>query len=505
MHRPTWAFRVGLLGLVVAVALALAGCGQIQTPQTQPPTALQTQSISWSTATVAEGYDYDTSIALDGDGVPHIAYVDASEYPPEIWYASYDPDTGEWSSQLVTDLYRLEPISLAFDKTTDEPHIAFLDNGELRYASPASGSDTDWMVEAVDPGAHVGNVSLAFDLDGFAHLSYARYVEGTFTYDLYYASRDSDGWSKQLVYSMGADGVVGYGASLAFDSAGAPHISFRYATATWGVCGLLYTSYVTDAGSPGWADPETVDACNSDAYSFGSSASESSLALDQDDNPHISYTVQAIGRPGVLRYAYRDSDGWHTADVDESESDTLLADFPSLALDQGGNPHISYAGAHPDPDTTHPALTHAWLENGTWQHEVVDASADGSGWYTSLAIDRSTNKAYISYDLFGDTQDLRIAVGTIAASVAPEEAIANLETAVESLGYLKTGQVTGLTKPLDNALRSLDKDKIADACNQLADFVGEVEAKTPTPIGGEDATALISAADAIRDDLGCVY
>lgn len=491
---------MGVLGVVAAVALALPGCGQVHVPQTQAPPTLETQAISWATTTVSDGAVFDTSIALDSSDRPHIAFVEFSSYPLKLLYASYDPDTGQWSSQFVASLERLEVLSLAFD-SSGVPHIAFLDFSELKYASPPSSSGTGWTVENVDVGAYVQAPSLAFDKEGYPHISYARYDAATYMYDLYYASRGSGGWTTQLVYSM-EDGSVGYGSSLAFDSAGHPHISTRYETAVSGVCGLLYVSYVIDAGSAGWAAPETVDSCNSDVYSMGPSGSASSLALDQDDSPHISYKVRAINRPSVLKYAHRSTDGWQTAEVDSDSTDYMLGDYSSLALDAAGNSHISYGGRHPSSYGL--ALTHAWYANGAWQREVVDDSLSESGWFTSFAIDQSTDMAYISYVL-GDPANLKIAIGTIAGSVTPEEAIANLEATVESLDYLKTGQITGLTKPLDNALRSLDKDKTEDACNQLADFVSVVEGKTPTPLLPDDATALITDVNAIRDDLGCTY
>ena len=68
---------------------------------------------------------------------------------------------------------------------------------------------------------------------------------------------------------------------------------------------------------------------------------------------------------------------------------------------------------------------------------------------------------------------------------------------------LKPGQANGLTRPLDNALRSLDKGNITAACNQLGDFIAEVEAKTPQPLDAATAAELIADAEAIQDAIGC--
>jgi len=70
-------------------------------------------------------------------------------------------------------------------------------------------------------------------------------------------------------------------------------------------------------------------------------------------------------------------------------------------------------------------------------------------------------------------------------------------------GLLKKGQANGLTKPLDNAIHSLDKGQPTDACNQLQDLISEVNAKTPNPLAAATAAGLIVEAEAIRDATGC--
>jgi hypothetical protein len=61
-----------------------------------------------------------------------------------------------------------------------------------------------------------------------------------------------------------------------------------------------------------------------------------SLALDGDGYPHISYFDWGNSD---LKYAYQDASGWHIETVD-SERDVGL--YTSLALDGDGYPHISY-------------------------------------------------------------------------------------------------------------------------------------------------------------------
>ena len=76
--------------------------------------------------------------------------------------------------------------------------------------------------------------------------------------------------------------------------------------------------------------------------------SGSSLALDSANNPHISYLTY----DNSLKYAWRDSSGWHSQTVQANSWD------PSLALDSTGTPHISYI-SWPSENPSHTDLIYA--------------------------------------------------------------------------------------------------------------------------------------------------
>ncbi|MEZ4678444.1 MAG: LamG-like jellyroll fold domain-containing protein [Caldilineaceae bacterium] len=91
--------------------------------------------------------------------------------------------------------------------------------------------------------------------------------------------------------------------------------------------------------------------------------------------------------------------------------------------------------------------------------------------------------------------------------VTAQEAIGTLQGKIQALisdGALKPGQANGLLKPLDNAIRSLDRGDISGACNQLQDFINEVNAKSPSPLTPAAAAVLVADAEAIRARIGCV-
>ncbi|MHC4757397.1 MAG: hypothetical protein ACYTE8_01955 [Planctomycetota bacterium] len=75
---------------------------------------------------------YDSSIAVDGNGNPHISYYDASNI--DLKYATFNGS--KWILETVDssgDVGRYSSITL---DSKGRPHISYLDfaNGNLKYA-----------------------------------------------------------------------------------------------------------------------------------------------------------------------------------------------------------------------------------------------------------------------------------------------------------------------------------------------------------------------------------
>jgi hypothetical protein len=129
------------------------------------------------------------------------------------------------------------------------------------------------------------------------------------------------------------------------------------------------------AAAEGWVS-ETID-------SSGKTGLYTSIALDNSGNPHISYFDWT---DFVLRYAHWNGYSWEMETVDEGYDEA--GRYSSLQLDSSGNPHISYMK---DNDQ----LMYASRNGSAWEIEVVDSDC-GWGRHTSLELDASEGP-HISY------------------------------------------------------------------------------------------------------------
>ena len=177
----------------------------------------------WTIETVDKrrGTGKFSSLALDGNGYPHIAYSHVSL--GDLLYAAWDGSQwnfGDADSRRIHNDYVGVGNSIALDQS-GKPQIAYFDT-TLNLVKFAFRQDGQWKTEIVDRLAsrgEVDHVSLKIDSLNHPHLAY--YDGGTGV--LKYATRDGDRWHTEIVDNSGN---VGKYPSLSLDEEDQPHIAY---------------------------------------------------------------------------------------------------------------------------------------------------------------------------------------------------------------------------------------------------------------------------------------
>lgn len=339
----------------------------------------------WHIETVESQSDVGSfsSIVLDSNDYPHISYHEWS--PPSgndgLRYARWDGCS--WQIEEVVELGG-SWSSIELD-TSENPHISFqYKYGTFDYSlGYAYHSGNEWNVEIVDE-AHPFGTSIALEEDDNPNIAYIDSNSGYIKYAR---------WNKFVgswIISTVDDTGYNKGVSLELDYIGNPHISYyardyeelRYAYFN----GTSWEIYTVDT----------------DVREVGiRSGMRTSIVLDTDDNPHISYYSEVAPGNGEthLKYAYWDGFEWQMEIVDEG----FVGKFCSLDLDSNDNPHISYLQVYPDY-----YLKYAQFDGNNWQIEDVDTSGK-AGSHTSIAITSKDNPKISYYASKVGYLDLRCA------------------------------------------------------------------------------------------------
>ncbi len=304
----------------------------------------------------------DNSIAVDNLGNPHISYYDSNT--EDLKYASKTGDN-PWQTETVDSAGNVGlDTSLDLDGSNN-PHISYYDktNNLVKYAYKIDNNP--WQIENVDT-ALTYHTSLALDNHGNPHISYHDQTTNLvkYAYKIY-----NNPWQIENVETV----ATGY-TSLALDAQSNPHISYFDNTNTI----VKYSYHI--GGSP-WE-------IGNIAVNIGT-WENSAIAVDGWGNPYIAYTSAS----GLILAA------WNGVSWDKTTVDPTHGGFVyDLAFDASGNPHIYYEDVFSGGNDN--IQKYASLIAAGWNIQEVTRLAKGMGVLSSMALDNSGNP-HISYIYYG--------------------------------------------------------------------------------------------------------
>jgi hypothetical protein len=360
--RPQLAARLLL-------ALALLALGAL------PAQAARLPDGAWRIATLESGlgpYGGFTSLALDSQQRPHVAYFD--QVRMLLRYATQDADG--WHLETVDGPGAGAFCSLAVDRL-DHLHIMYLayqdEAGAIPVLRHAFKPDGTWRISDVKVGLATYYLSLSLLGDLVPCAAYVDQATGKLCY-IQPGETAEAGWRIEEIATVGIPPAAEFRAiALAHDAALQPHISY-YVEASKDL------RYARRSLAGIWTT-EPVDVTND-------MGKLSSLAVDGNGAPAIAYRDSTNNR---LKLARRVADMWQISVLDGA-SNTGWS--PSLRYDRQGVLNIAYRQI-----TGGGALRYGYLGPAGWVLSTVDTTGDTGG-YASLALDW-LGQPWIAYCEYG--------------------------------------------------------------------------------------------------------
>lgn len=278
----------------------------------------------WVKETLPTGgvmYNEGTSIVLDNNDLPHIAYYHMGNDRLEYAYN----DGNDWNIEVIEDQASFATMT---KDNTDHMIVAYLARIDLTTSvvKVAKQVGPNWVSESIDTLFNMGPIaqhstSIIIDSNQNAHIAYSdrQYVK--------YAREVGNIWVIDTVlFEPGSPGVVGAQCDLKLDSQDDPHIVFYlqperviYAHAEIG-------STAVDMDNDGYDD--TVD-CDDDNPAINPGAEEildNDIDEDCDGEAEQSMRVTVTGR-------FTNREGIGIANVQIRSSDV---DIPTIISDNDG-------------------------------------------------------------------------------------------------------------------------------------------------------------------------
>ncbi|MDO8735007.1 MAG: hypothetical protein Q7K21_07600, partial [Elusimicrobiota bacterium] len=281
-------------------------------------------AVSFSSSTIdPANAGYFTQIVVDSAGGKHAIYATAID---SVRYSSA-PANGSWGN--FTTIFNGDCttwISVAIDTTTvpNKLHLSAYNStlGDLVYSSATIGaSSIIWSSSTVNSTNDVGGYSsIALDSLGQPHIAYRDKTIAVLKYSSYSVT---SGWQSYTVDDTpGTDS--GLFTSIKINSAGLGHIVYG----SWN--GADYDLKIATKTAVGWSTSTIVSAGSMGAYC--------DLAIEPNGDMHVSYQDATTGN---LKYIKRLAGIWQSEVVVDNSIGTGAL-WSSIGLDYNNKPHISY-------------------------------------------------------------------------------------------------------------------------------------------------------------------
>jgi hypothetical protein len=323
------------------------------------------------------------SIVVDENNYPHASYFgnETADVNSQLWlkYARWNGST--WVKDPIEVVGRTTAeTSIALD-SQGNPYISYYDfrARDLKLAHFDEGIQ-DWVFEVIDETGDVGVTnSLRLDSNDRPQIAYWDETEQR----VRYASFDGTKWNYSTVEDLTCQTTLPHRrVSLGLEKDNTPHVSYHD-------CAILTRLKYATRVSNTWT-PELVE-------SGVNSGLSSSIEMDSQDRPHISY--RSGNTAGGLMYAFFDGANWQFSP--RVDHDFWYGNSTSIELDPGRNPRIAYTFW---PGTTAPLeFRFTYLTGDRSSIEVIDSAGassikaeialaiDSDGWYHVVYWDNVTN------------------------------------------------------------------------------------------------------------------
>ena len=329
-------------------------------------------------------------MTMGPDGKLLVAYVDEtsfSEHDGELRFAVRDGS--DWTTTTVAPASycpHLDGVnlSLAYNANANLAAISFYDHCEAIYrvAIGVNPVGNVWVWTLEEPpnwyqgewGWEFFGSDIAIDDQGKIHLVTID------DFKIYYLWRtEDDGWETTGIPLRREDAGMVQDVSLTLGPDGKPYVVWDTAPSDTNGINYAYPSILNTF---------TIEHVTTD-HSTGLGHS---LVIDSSGVPSIAFYAQ-----NRLNYARRtDTDTWEISIVDPGVI-CAAGQFPSLALDAAGNPHISY---HCRADTSHGSVRYAHWDGAAWQIEHASPYYLDNEW-TALVLDEA-DVPHILYTYYND-------------------------------------------------------------------------------------------------------